>query len=437
MPQLPAPIEQFFFRRVSARGFSLMRISWAFFVGSFLLMQWNDVVYYYSNAGVFPDELEWVFARNTWRFTVLEWVELPSGVFSLYLILLICMFCMMIGLWPRLMTIISVLLLYSFHERNPMVLGGGDTLLRNVGFILMIAPGIGGFSVTRLQQQWVHWKQERTLLPPLTMPIWPWRMLLWQLIVLYTTSLWYKLLGTMWLNGTAVEATFHHPVFARFSMRFMNLLIPVAGIGDYLALFWQGAWMLLLIPRRLTALLPKKIPRIPLRRLLIVGGIFFHGGILLLMDAGIFTFVLYTAYFGLLLDDDFAWLKKFFRRHAGEKITVLFDGYCGLCLRSIFTLQLLDWLGWLRYADFRDARQRAKEAPDVAIASLDKAMHIRLEDGSYLTGFDAFRHLAKSLPPLWPALLFLWLPGVAPVGRRIYAKIADNREKCAHEGCAL
>lgn len=437
MSLLPAPLEGFFFRRVSARGFSAMRAAWAFFTGAYLLMQWNDVAYYYSNAGILPDDLEWIFARDTWRFTVLEWVEQPAGVFCLYLVLLICLFCMMIGLWPRLMTVASVLLLFSFHERNPMVLGGGDTLLRNLGFILMIAPGIGGLSVTRLQMQWEEWKSTRRLLPPVTMPVWPWRMLLWQLIVLYGTSLWYKMLGTMWLNGTAVEATFHHPTFTRWPVQVMNLLMPAAGAGDYLALFWQGAWLLLLVPRGLTDLLPARVPRIPLKRLLIGGGVLFHGGILLLMDAGVFSFVLFTAYLGLLLDEDLAWLRKTARRFAGEPVTVLYDGHCGLCLRSVFGLRMLDWLGYLRYVDFRDDSLRSREAPGVTLASLDKAMHVRLPDGSYLTGFDAVRRMARSLPPLWPVLPFLWLPGVAPVGRRIYAKIADNRKKCDHEGCAL
>lgn len=444
MQLLPKSLDGFFFRRVSARGFSAMRIAWAFFAGAYLLMQWNDVVYYYSNAGILPDDLEWIVTRDVWRFTLLEWVEHPTGVFCLYLTLLVTMFCMMIGLWPRVMTVASVLLLFSFHERNPMILGGGDTLLRNLGFLLMLAPGIHCFSVTRLQAQWEHWKKTRSLLPPVTMPIWPWRLLLWQLIVLYGTSLWYKLLGTMWLNGTAVEATFHHPVFARWPAELMNLLMPAAGLGDYLALFWQGAWLLLLIPQRVTNLLPARVPRIPLKRLLMAGGALFHGGILLLMDAGVFSFVLFTAYLGLLLDDDIAWLKNTARRFTGEPVTVLYDGHCGLCLRSIFGLQLLDWLGYLRYVDFRDAALRTKEAPGVTLQNLDKAMHIRLQDpsigsgqASYLTGFDAVRRMARSLPPLWPALPFLWLPGVAPIGRRIYAIIADSRKKCDHEGCAL
>lgn len=448
MSLLPRSIEGFFFRRVDARGFSLMRAAWGFVTGAFLLMQWKDVAYYYSNTGILPDALEGIISRNSWRFTVLEWVEDPTAVFCLYLILLVCLFCTTIGLWPRVMTIASTLLLFSFHERNPMVLGGGDTLLRTIGFVLMIAPGIGGFSILRLQRQWPHWKTTRTLLPPPTMPIWPWRLLLWQLIVLYGTSLWYKLLGTMWVNGTAVEATFHHPIFVRWPMWVMNMLMPAAGLGDYLALFWQGMWLLLLIPRRVTDLLPARVPRFPLKRLLIGGGVLFHGGILLLMDAGVFSLAVFTAYLGLLLADDFAWLRRIANDGdpppAAARITILFDGHCGLCLRSIFALQLLDWADRLRYADFRDADTRSREAPGITLATLDKALHARLPDASgsaararYLTGFDAFRRIARELPPLWPLVPVLHLPGAAPLGRRIYARIAAKRATCDHADCRL
>jgi predicted DCC family thiol-disulfide oxidoreductase YuxK len=434
---LPAFIEGFFFRRITAKGFGLMRISWAFFAGAYMLMQWKDVTYYYSEAGIMPDALEKLFLRQEYRFTILDWVTTPESVFALYLAFLVSLFCMMIGLWPRLMTIISVLLMYSFQERNMMILNGGDTLMRLMGFIMMISPGIDAFSVSRLRTQWLQWKKTRTFLPPPTMPIWPWRMLLWQMIVLYATSTWHKVMGVMWINGTAVAATFHHPVFARWPMWFMNMLVPFTSIGDYLAVLWQSAWVLLLVPRAaIEKILPRSVRRIPLRRFLIVGGILFHGGILVLLDAGIFSLAIYTAYFGLLLDEDFAWMKK----TAGtfhKPVVILFDGHCGLCLRSIFTLQMLDWLGILQYANFRDNDVRKKEAPDVTLGSLDKAMHIRLSDGTYLNGFDAARRLAWHLPPLWIAIPFLYIPGVAPIGRRIYAKIADSRKKCDHEGCAL
>lgn len=224
----------------------------------------------------------------------------------------------------------------------------------------------------------------------------------------------------------------------------MNRLMPLVGTADYIALFWQAAWLLLLVPEWFTALLPSQLSRIPLRRILLIGGIFFHGGILLFMDAGIFSLAMWTAYLGLLRDDDIAWMKKLMKKITNHQspITVLYDGHCGLCLRSLFMLQMFDWLKRLRYVDFRNASARIAIAPNLTEEELDKAMHTiqpatSNQQPKTRKGFDAFRHMTWSLPVLWIAAPFLYLPGIPFIGRRVYAHIAANRKKCDHESCAI
>jgi predicted DCC family thiol-disulfide oxidoreductase YuxK len=431
-------IDRFFFDRIRATGFGLMRAAWGFIAGAFYLMQWKDIAYFYSEAGVFPHAIEKLYVRSDFRFTILDWIDQPAAVFCIYLILLVSLFCTMIGLWPRVMTIVSVLLMFSFHERDPFVLGGGDTVLRTVGFLLMISPNISAFSASRLNAQWKQWRKDKNLLPMPTMPIWPWRLLLWQLIIIYATSLWYKLLGTMWLNGTAVEAALHHPVFTRWPAHIINVLMPTIGFADYASLVFEAAWLLMLVPRWLSELmLPKVLHRIPLRRLLIFGGILFHGGIFLIMDAGVFSLAIFVAYLGLLRNRDFEWMKKIANVDASRRILVLYDGECGLCQRSVFGLRILDWLDRLRYADFRHPTVRKKEAPELTEETLDKAMHIKLPNGKFLTGFYAFRRIAWNLPACWIIAPFLYIPGVPFIGRCVYARVAASRKKCTHESCKI
>ena len=48
--------------------------------------------------------------------------------------------------------------------------------------------------------------------------------------------------------------------------------------------------------------------------------------------------------------------------------------------------------------------------------------------------------MAPVLPLCWPIVPLLWLPGVAFVGRRVYAFIARNRfrfAKCDNEFCSM
>ncbi len=439
-------LDGFFFARRSAWPFGLMRIAWAWTVFAFLLMQWNEVANYYSDIGFLPRDLTHLVTRNEWIFSVLFWNGEPWYAFAVYLLLLASLVCTMLGVAPRISMILSYVLLASFHERDAMTLGGGDTVLRNVGFILMLAPGIEALSFKRLRLQYAHWRTSRTLFPPVTMSAWPYRLLLWQMIVLYGTSLWWKLLGNMWLDGTAVGAALHHMTFLRFSYAVTNEVMPFAAFITYATLWWEGTWLLLLVPHAVTNLLPRRLRIIPLKRLILAGGIFFHGGIALFMDVGSFSYAMFVAYLGLLDNRDRTWLTRLAARHQAHPIVVLYDGSCRLCRRSAFGLMLLDAFKHLKLVDFRDDQARKEVAPHLSESQLDLAMHILLPERSpgealaksgqsVRTGYVAFRHMSWHLPALWPFAPFLYLPGVSHLGRRIYAWIAANRLKCSHDRC--
>lgn len=430
----PSFIEDFFFKRISASGFGLMRCGWALTVLCFMIPQWADITRYYSDAGILPVEYSHLLNRYAYRFSLFDWITEPNVVFFLYLLLLLSSFFMLLGKWPRVTTIVSVLLLFSFHERNYMPLSNGDTVLRLVGFLLIIAPELRAFSVTRLRKQWHHWKEKGSLLPPLTMSIWPYRLLLWQLIVIYVTSAWIKIAGDTWLSGTAMETAFHHPHFVRW-IPVIEYLIPLAPFVTYVMLMWEFSWALLLIPRTLVVRLIPAFSRFSLKRTILFLGVLFHGSIFLLMNAGMFSFAMFTSYLGVLLAKDFHAMRSWFNRKWHGKIAVLYDGNCGLCQHSVFILLIFDGLERLRLVNYHDTAAREKVAPDLAFEDLDRVLHMRFPDGSIRTGFYALRSICWNLPPLWLLAPLLYLPGVPPVGRRVYAWTAERRKRCTHEKC--
>ena len=431
-----ARYRDFLFSPISASGFGLMRIAWAATALAFFLMQFGDIATFYSDAGLFPRNIAEVVTRDIYRFTILDHLGQPGSVFTLYLLMLLSFTASMLGIFPRASTIISFVLMCGFHERNPLILGGGDTVLRNVGFLLCIAPTLRAFSLDRLSDQWKHWCKTHAMLPPLTMSAWPYRLLLWQTIVLYVTSVWFKMMGGMWLAGTATTAALQQEVFVRWPRWVMNLFIPLAPVFTYFTMIFESLWVLLLLPGGwLTKIHLDVAPR--LKRWLILAGIFFHGGIFVLMDVGSFSVAMFVMFTGLLLNEDFEALRGFLNRRFHGKIHVFYDGWCGLCLRSVFTLQTVDNLRRLDYVDFRDDAARQAHAPDLTQEQLDKAMHVRFPSGRTLHGFDAFRALCWHLPAAWMLAPFLYIPGVPVLGRRIYAEIASKRQKCTHEGCAL
>lgn len=434
MTRMLDALDGFFFARRSAWPFGLMRIAWATVALAFFLRQWFDVDAYYGDGGFLPRDLVYLVTREDWIFSVLSYGGDPAYVWGWYIAMLAALACSALGIAPRTSTVASYLLMASFHERDAMTLGGGDTVLRNVGFILAIAPGIEALSLSRLRKQRASWKTARMLLPPATMPAWPYRLLLWQMIVLYGTSLWWKLLGDMWLDGTAVGAALHHSVFLRWPYAFVNYLMPFAAYLNHATVLWETMWLLLLVPAPLWRRIPG-VGGLPIKRLTLAGGVLFHAGIGFWMDVGVFPYALAGAYLGLLDDGDRAWLKGLVERKLASPLTVLYDGSCRLCRRSAFGLGMLDAFSHLRLVDFRDPAAKKAVAPHLHESQLDLAMHVLLPDGSVRTGYDGFRAIAWHLPALWPAAPFLGLPGIRDAGRVIYARIARNRTKCTHDRC--
>jgi len=432
-------IDRFFFRKISAQGFGLMRIGWALTAFLFLLAQWNDITMYYSNEGIIPSDMTGLITRTHHRFTLLHSITEPSAVFTLYLLLLFTLLCSALGIFTRATTILSTILLFSFHERDPYTLGGGDTVLRHLGFLLSIAPCLSAFTLDRAHRQWQKWKRTGMLLPVPHMSIWPWRLLLWQLIIIYGASLWYKSLGDMWWSGTAAVSALHHPTFVRWPLWFMDYLSPFAVFMNFFTLFVHIGWVSLLIPEWLTEPFPRWTWHGSRRRLFLMLGAVFHGSILIIMDAGSFSLAMMAGYAGLLLEEDFALVRNWFSKHwytlrqaqGDTHITVLYDGRCGFCKRSTFWLTLCDHLHRLKFVNFWNEEERKNAAPNICTEQLNRAMHIvvpsSLQKLQTYSGFDAFRELAAHLPPFWILLPFLYVPGIAPIGRCIYAWIAKRR----------
>jgi hypothetical protein len=107
----------------------LLRIGTAFILLLDLLIRFSDITAFYTDEGALRRNLLTLFPANTFiSFHTLSG-ELSFQVL-LFAIAFLAALGLLAGLFTRSMTIISWLLLVSIHNRNPMVLQGGDELLR-------------------------------------------------------------------------------------------------------------------------------------------------------------------------------------------------------------------------------------------------------------------------------------------------------------------
>jgi len=111
--------------------------------------------------------------------------------------------------------------------------------------------------------------------------------------------------------------------------------------------------------------------------------------------------------------------------------TLIFDGECGFCRRSVEIVRSWDREHRLHYVPFQDEAAVARFG--VPFPALAAAMHLILPDGRVYAGADAAPEIVKLLPgKSWLALPFA-IPGVRPIARRVYAWIA-RRRRCLVRG---
>jgi predicted DCC family thiol-disulfide oxidoreductase YuxK len=113
-----------------------------------------------------------------------------------------------------------------------------------------------------------------------------------------------------------------------------------------------------------------------------------------------------------------------------ERVTLIYDGECGLCRRAVDRVRAWDRSGRFTYVAFQDP---AVERFGIALPALAAAMHLVLPDGRVFAGADAVPQILRRLPGKgWLAWMFV-VPGVLPVARRAYRRIAERRH-CAVRG---
>jgi predicted DCC family thiol-disulfide oxidoreductase YuxK len=169
-----------------------------------------------------------------------------------------------------------------------------------------------------------------------------------------------------------------------------------------------------------------------LRWPLVTGGMMMQIGIAVLMGPNFYQMII-CQFLWLPLDKIVYWFLGLF---SGRKsYTVVFDGTCGLCKRTVATVKSLDLLGKVEYLDaVHGWAEVHKRFPSLDQDRCLEDMHAIDSRGKVRVGFEAYRGMAWVLPLGWITLPIFYFPGVSIVGTRVYRVVADGRH---NSGCAL
>ena len=121
------------------------------------------------------------------------------------------------------------------------------------------------------------------------------------------------------------------------------------------------------------------------------------------------------------------------------RYTVLYDGGCPMCRRTVRVLRRLDWLRRLTFVDATDPFVRERVAPGLTEAEVLVEMYVVNDTGARVGGYAGYLWISRVVPLMWPLALLGPLPGVWHFGAAIYRYVAANRVRrgrCTDDVCA-
>lgn len=245
---------------------------------------------WYSNVGYFPLEAAQNWSSE-WAFRYL----LPDGTGGMWVsygmmgIWIVVLSLLLVGRCMRWVPLASWILGLWFFARDPIFLDGGDEIFRLVSMYLalvglVIDPRTQPLSLDRLRAV------NRGDAPPAGVPAWTVRLVQLQIMILYMTAGFWKVVSTSWWDGSALYLAYGASTFSRFGVAWLEWM-PRVG---FIALTVSTAWWEFLFPVLVS------VSRT--RRAALAFGVALHLSILAFMSVGLFPFSMLACYPAFLTD---------------------------------------------------------------------------------------------------------------------------------------
>jgi hypothetical protein len=293
---------EFFYKPQSPSPVCLFRIFYGVIVLADLLMlrpEW--LMWYGPHAFTTLNTTHFLFRGPSMSlFEILPQTDLAINIF--FWVFLFCAVCLTVGFMTRFTAVAVYLCLGSIEMRNGFILNSGDTLMLVCGFFLMFAPSGALFSVD-------HWLRARRGRVddgvPLCSP-WAQRMLQIQTAVVYFATFYWKTLGILWINGTAVYYALRLEDFHRFPLPPLHNLFLIKTL----------TWSTLVIEFALGVLIWFKETRYPV----LLAGLCLHVGIEYAMNIPLFEWMIVATYINFIEPEDLSRSWNWFRRQSTKLV---------------------------------------------------------------------------------------------------------------------
>ncbi|WP_141504167.1 thiol-disulfide oxidoreductase DCC family protein [Paenibacillus luteus] len=139
------------------------------------------------------------------------------------------------------------------------------------------------------------------------------------------------------------------------------------------------------------------------------------------------------------------------KQSGAERLYVIYDGYCNLCLASVARLKELRSNADLQFVPIQqleaegEGQQLIPNIGQLKYAELYEKMHVADESGQLFAGADGVVRVLRTVKGLRRLAFFYRIPGMRKIADRMYRYVANRRyewfskteQSCSVNGCEL
>lgn len=267
--------DRFWFQAQATSTLALVRVAAGLISLGWGLSLLPDLFAFFSADGLVPAQPP---DQGSGVWGLLEIFPSDAALVAVYVALLVGSVALTLGLFSRVAALVVFLCLLAFARRDFWVLNSGDGLVRVIVLFLVFAPSGESLSVDRLRRA-----RERFWEFPERAP-WGLRLIQVQLSILYLSTVWQKLRGETWNDGTAVSYANRIEDLSRFPLPgLMTDSVTIANVLTFGTLAVELSLAILIWNRAL-------------RPYVIGVGVALHLGIDYSIRVGFFSYAIFACY---------------------------------------------------------------------------------------------------------------------------------------------
>jgi hypothetical protein len=386
----------------------------------------NEEVFAYRRAWNIDPSV--VYARGLPQFSPFFHLTTSRWVLVWHLAGIAVAVLFLLGLWTRVVSVLTWAIALGYCHRASPALFGMDTMMAILLFYLMFAPCGATLSLDRLIERYRDGARAlRGHAAPLSPAPGPsvsanvvTRLLQVHFCIIYFASGASKLQGAAWWNGTAIWMTWSNYEFAPPKFEFFTPALQWVAQSRWLleAIMTGGAAFTLALELGF----PFLVWRPRWRPVMLVGAVLLHTGIAVMMGLVAFSlFMMVIAASFIPAQTLKRVLERVFKGPA--RLWLAYSSRQRVGVRLAAAVHAVDPYGQVALID---AGKPGREGP---VDGPLTAPRLGAGDEEGVSGYPLVERLTRSLRVLWPVALLTWLPGASRLGRALAPGEREAREK--------